>query len=163
MALTYDPVNDHEESESNCSLVPFDGATHPGLDGPGIKPGSDLEDSQVHSRGSSIIRLPGPEDSQDREYIIEQVKDAAMIVDPSMLAYPKPQNQWEWLHILEDHPCSPWHSMAEARLVEWLASSDLSQVKINKFLQLEWVRNNIIYIKSLLLTVMGCSTGRPGM
>src|SRR5260221_220539 len=78
MALTYDP--DHEESESNCSLVPFDGATHPGLDGPGIKPGSDLEDSQVHSRGSSIIRLPGPKDSQDREYIIEQVKDAAMIV-----------------------------------------------------------------------------------
>ncbi len=86
-----------------------------------------------------------------------------MIVNLSMLTYPKPQNQWEWLHILEDHPCSPWHSMAEARLVEWLASSDLSQVKINKFLQLEWVRNNIIYIKSLLLTVMGCSTGRPGM
>jgi len=150
MALTYDP--DHEESESNCSSVPFDGATHPGLDGAGIEPGSDLEDSQVHSRGSSIIRLPGPKDSQDREYIIEQVKDAAMIVDPSMLAYPKPQNQWEQLHVLEDHPYSPWHSMAEARLVEWLASSDLSQVKINEFLQLEWVRNNIIYVKSLLLT-----------
>ncbi|KAF9503180.1 hypothetical protein BS47DRAFT_1310148 [Hydnum rufescens UP504] len=41
-----------------------------------------------------------------------------------------------------NQPYYPWESLEEFELVDWLASSGLLQVKINKFLALAWTQHS---------------------
>jgi hypothetical protein len=53
------------------------------------------------------------------------------------------QTRWEELRSSEDpdNPFYPWKSQKEYELVEWLATSQLSQAAIDRFLKLNWVSN----------------------
>jgi hypothetical protein len=75
---------------------------------------------------------------QDGDFIIKRIMGAAQMYNRS----DQPQTKWEQMKAAEnpDQPYYPWESLEEFELVDWLASSELLQAKINTFLALAWVR-----------------------
>lgn len=61
---------------------------------------------------------------------------------------------WEELRSIKDrnNPFHPWHSQMEYELVEWLATSQLSQAAIDRFLKLNWVSNVLCSVMTLTVS-----------
>lgn len=105
----------------------------------------DPPDMPDNDRGPAAPLNPGSH--ADSPYLIRPLDEASQ-----PRTYGNGPTLWENMRTHENPelPFAPWSSKDEYELVEWLATSGLSQAAINRFLALSWVSNLFNTIKDAI-------------
>lgn len=94
----------------------------------------DLPDLNDEDQGPAAPLNPGSH--ADSPYLVRPLDEASQ-----PRTYGRGPTLWENMRTHEnpESPFAPWSSKDEYELVEWLATSGLSQAAIDRFLGLNWV------------------------
>jgi len=98
------------------------------------------------SAGDAPMPL-NPTSSKTNHYWVKPLDNESK---PKVLGHTR--TRWEQMRSNEDpaNPFAPWNSKEEYELVEWLATSGLSQAAIDRFLNLNWVS----YLTDVLMSMV---------